>query len=187
MVTEGAPLCERVILFARLRTLKWSKSRKEDWERSNIAVLLLVKIKFQLHFQGCIFESDSRVGFKRFETKVCHILSHNGGSLKGTKKKIALASHQRPISTWAVNVSIMKCSTVRKKEVPVLTVFHMAIHRRPETLYPEPYTTAVCQPSRNTKQTQNNSQTTGDSKERRKKEESVWKSEDGDDSYWLAK
>lgn len=35
---------------------------------------------------------------------------------------------------------------------------------------PEPYTAAVCQPSRNTKQTQNNGQTTRDSKERVRKE-----------------
>lgn len=63
MVTEGAPLCERVIPFARLRTLKWSKSHKKDQERSNIAVLILVKIKFQPYFHGHMFESDSGVGF----------------------------------------------------------------------------------------------------------------------------
>lgn len=61
-----------------------------------------------------------------------------------------------------------------KKEVPVVTVFHVAIHRRSETVcfardYPGPHNTAVCQPSRNAKQTQNNEQTTGDSKERVKK------------------
>lgn len=112
--------------------------------------------------------------FKCFETKVCHILSHNGGSLNEKKgKKSPWPSHQWPISTSVVIVSIMKCSTVRKKEIPVVTVFHIAIHRRPEALYPEPHTTAVFQPSRNTKQTQNNGQTTGDSKERvrRKKED----------------
>lgn len=69
----------------------------------------------------------------------------------------------------------MKCSTVRNKEIPVVTVLHIAIHRCPEALcvfaqaYPEPHTTAVCQPSRNTKQTQNNGQTTGDLKERVRK------------------
>lgn len=59
----------------------------------------------------------------------------------------------------------------KKKDVPALTVLHITIHRCPEALsdfaqaYPEPHTTAVCQPSRNTKQTQNHGHTTGDSKQ----------------------
>lgn len=86
-----------------------------------------------------------------------------------------------------------------KKDISFVIAFHVAIHRRPETAcfaqaYSESHDTAVCQPRRNAKQTQNNEQTTGDSEETLKHENKPHREgkrkcvqQKRDDSHWLIK
>lgn len=124
-----------------------------------------MKIIFNFQCQGHVFESDSVVDFTCFETKVWHTLSHNG-SLKSPWP----LNRGRFLHCWTTS-QLWNVPVKKKKDVPALTVLHITIHRCPEALsdfaqaYPEPHTTAVCQPSRNTKQTQNHGHTTGDSKQ----------------------
>lgn len=123
-----------------------------------------------------MFESDSGVGLKCFETKVRHIQSHNRGLSKEKKKKkrkeIALASHQELISAPLVNISIRTFFHSKTEKSPNDTYCHPllswgSVHFA--QAYPEPHYTALCQPSKNSKPTQNNGHITADLKERVRK------------------
>lgn len=92
---------------------------------------------------------------------VCHIPSHSGGLLKeekeGNRLGLSLVAH---FYTTGQNVSILKCSTARKRSQLFECFMYFAQN------YPKSHNTPVCQPSRKAKQTLNNEQTTGDTKER---------------------
>lgn len=71
------------------------------------------------------FPSGSCLWLECFETKVCHTLSHSGGSLSEEREnKITLASHQWHISTLLANFSIMKRFAERQREDVFVTVVH---------------------------------------------------------------
>lgn len=90
MLTVGALLSENVIPFARLCILKLSKFQKRESREVNYCSFTFIE---NLN-RGHLFQSDSGFGFKCFETKACHTLSHNGDSLKvENRKEITLASH----------------------------------------------------------------------------------------------
>lgn len=142
------------ILFAVLDTLKVSQrvSREVSYTFSENQLLASL--------QGHMFESDSGVGLKCFETKVRHIQSHNRGLSKEKEKKkrkeIALASHQELISAPLVNISIRTFFHSKTEKSPNDTYCHPllswgSVHFA--QAYPEPHYTALCQPSKNSKPT----------------------------------
>lgn len=132
------------ILFAVLDTLKVSQrvSREVSYTFSENQLLASL--------QGHMFESDSGVGLKCFETKVRHIQSHNRGLSKEKKKRKGKKSLWPLTKSWFLHhwstSQLGHFSTVRQKKVPMI---HIAIHCCPEALciLHRPTQSLITQPS----------------------------------------
>lgn len=141
---------------------EWGPRRARYWGFALHGKLISISV------QGFVFKFDLKAGFPCFGTKLCHIKAAIKACKKRKekeRKKWALASHQQPVSTSLGNISSWRFST----EVEI-SVIHVAIRCCPEARCGiDPHNTALCQHSKNSKQTHNNGRITEDLKARGRK------------------